>query len=127
MKVVKLSALRTGRLYPPGNITGTHLFERLSRPQGLSAAGRMTSMKNSSDIIGNQTRDPPACGAVLQPTALSRAPPKERNTRKIRLLSSGRSSQLCSCRVVVEMCSLIVGLLTKLTSFRNYTRQADYV
>jgi len=28
---------------------------------------------------------------------------------------------------VVEMCSLIVGLLTKLTSFRNYTRQADYV
>jgi len=30
MKVVKLSALRTSRLYPPGNITGTHLFERLS-------------------------------------------------------------------------------------------------
>jgi hypothetical protein len=23
-KVVKLSALRTGRLYPPGNIPGTH-------------------------------------------------------------------------------------------------------
>ena len=60
MKVVKLSALRTSRLYPPGNITGTHLFERLSWL--LSAAGRMMSMKNSSDIIGNQTRDPPACG-----------------------------------------------------------------
>jgi hypothetical protein len=25
MKVVRLSALRTGRLYPPGNIPGTHL------------------------------------------------------------------------------------------------------
>jgi hypothetical protein len=24
MKVVRLSALRTGRLYPPGNIPGTH-------------------------------------------------------------------------------------------------------
>jgi len=24
MKVVRLSALRTGRLYPPGNIAGTH-------------------------------------------------------------------------------------------------------
>jgi hypothetical protein len=24
MKVVKLSALHTGRLYPPGNIAGTH-------------------------------------------------------------------------------------------------------
>jgi hypothetical protein len=25
MKVVRLSALRTGRVYPPGNIPGTHL------------------------------------------------------------------------------------------------------
>jgi hypothetical protein len=25
MKVVSLSALRTGRFYPPGNIPGTHL------------------------------------------------------------------------------------------------------
>ena len=24
MKMIKLSALRTGRLYPPGNIPGTH-------------------------------------------------------------------------------------------------------
>jgi len=77
MKVVKFSALRTGRLYPPENITGTHLFESLSRPQGLSAAGRMISMKNSIDIIGNKSRDPPACGAVLQPTAPPRAPQKK--------------------------------------------------
>jgi hypothetical protein len=34
MKVVRLSALRTGRLYPPGNIPGTHFFLRLSQPQG---------------------------------------------------------------------------------------------
>ena len=26
MKVVRLSALRTGRLYAPGNIPGTHFF-----------------------------------------------------------------------------------------------------
>jgi len=26
MKVVRLLALRTGRLYPPGNILGTHFF-----------------------------------------------------------------------------------------------------
>jgi len=32
MKVVRLSALRTGRLYPPGNIPGTHFCLRLSRP-----------------------------------------------------------------------------------------------
>ena len=31
-------------------------------------------MKNSSDTIGNRTRDLPTCNAVPQPTALPRAP-----------------------------------------------------
>ena len=31
-------------------------------------------MKNSSDTIGNRTRDLPACNAVPQPTALPRTP-----------------------------------------------------
>ena len=59
---------------PPGNILGTHFCWRLSEPQGHSAAGRIMSMKNSNDTIGNRTRDLPACSAVPQPTALSRAP-----------------------------------------------------
>jgi hypothetical protein len=42
MKVVRLSALRTARLYPPGNIPGTYFCYRLSQPQGHSAAGRIT-------------------------------------------------------------------------------------
>jgi len=33
IKVVR-SAVRTDRLYPPGNIPGTHFCWRLSRPQG---------------------------------------------------------------------------------------------
>jgi hypothetical protein len=37
-------------------------------------AGRIKSMKNSNDSIGNQTRDVPACSAVPQPTAPPRAP-----------------------------------------------------
>jgi hypothetical protein len=32
------------------------------------------SMKNSSDTIGNRTRDLPTCSTVPQPTALPRAP-----------------------------------------------------
>jgi len=64
MKVVRLLALRTGRLYPPGNIPGTHFCQRLSRPQGHSAVGRIMSIKNSNDTIENRTRDLPACGAV---------------------------------------------------------------
>ena len=74
MKMVRLSAPRTGRFYPPGNIPGTHFCYRLSRPQGHSAAGRIMSMKNCNDTIGNRTRDLLACMAVPQPTAPSRAP-----------------------------------------------------
>jgi hypothetical protein len=33
----------TGRLYPPGNIPGTHFCQRLSRPQGHSATEMIMS------------------------------------------------------------------------------------
>ena len=59
---------------PPGDMAGTHFCYRLSRPQGHSAAGRIMSMKKSSDTIGNRTSDLPACSAVPQPTAPPRAP-----------------------------------------------------
>ena len=35
----------------PGNTPGTHFCQRLSRPQGHSAIGRIMSMKNSNDTI----------------------------------------------------------------------------
>ena len=40
MKMARLSALRTGLLYPSENIPGTHFCYRLSRHQGHSEAGR---------------------------------------------------------------------------------------
>jgi len=47
-KVVSL----THRLpLPPGNAPGTHFCQRLSRPQGHSAIGRIMSMKNSNETI----------------------------------------------------------------------------
>jgi hypothetical protein len=73
MNVSRLSALHTGRLYPPGNIPGTHFCKMLSQPQGHSAAGTIMPMKNSNDTIGNRTRDLPACSAVPQPTAPTHA------------------------------------------------------
>jgi len=69
MKVVRLSFQRTGRLYPPGNIPGTHFCYNLSRPQCHSAAGRIELIKKSNDTIGNRTRDLPASSAVRQPIA----------------------------------------------------------
>ena len=74
MKVVRFSALRSGYLYAPGNISGTYFCQMLSLPQDHSAAGRIVPMKNSNDTIGNQTCDLPACSSVSQPTAPPRAP-----------------------------------------------------
>jgi hypothetical protein len=54
---------------PQGNIPSTHFCQNLSRSQGHSAAGRIMSMRNSRDTIGNRTRDLPACSAVPQQTA----------------------------------------------------------
>ena len=45
MKVVSLSALRIGRLYPPGNIPGTHFCSRLSWTQGYSRAEGLCQWK----------------------------------------------------------------------------------
>jgi len=47
MKVVNLLALRIGRIYPSGNIPGTHFCQRLSLLQGHSAAGRIMLMKKA--------------------------------------------------------------------------------
>jgi hypothetical protein len=76
MKVVRLSALHTGCLYPPGNIPGTHFCWRLSQPQGRSAARRIMSMKNSNVTIRNRTCDLLARSIVPQPTVSPRAPPR---------------------------------------------------
>jgi hypothetical protein len=54
MKVASLSAIRTGRLYNPGNIPGIHFCSRLSRQQSY------------------RNRDFPACTEVPQPKAQPR-------------------------------------------------------
>jgi hypothetical protein len=69
MKVVRLSALRTGHFYPLGKIPGTHFCQRLRRPQGHSTAGWIMSIINSNDNIGNRTFVLPDCTAVPQPNA----------------------------------------------------------
>jgi hypothetical protein len=57
-------------LFTPRKIPGTHFCQRLSRPQGHSAAGRIRSIEKSSDLIENRNRDLPACSIMPQPTTL---------------------------------------------------------
>jgi len=59
-KLVLLSAIGTGRLYPPpADISGIHFRQTLSRPMA----------QNPNGAIGNRTRDLSACGALLQSIA----------------------------------------------------------
>jgi hypothetical protein len=53
--------------FTPRKIPGTHLGLKLSRPQGHNAAGKIRSIENSNDLIGNRTRDLLACSIVPQP------------------------------------------------------------
>jgi len=55
----KFVSLTYRPLLPLGNTPGTHFCQRLSRPQGHSAIGRIMSMKNSNDTIWNRTRGLP--------------------------------------------------------------------
>jgi hypothetical protein len=52
MNVVRLSALRTSRLYLPGDIPGTHFCYRLSRTSGNSAAGSINQWKVPMTLSG---------------------------------------------------------------------------
>jgi hypothetical protein len=56
--------------FTPRKISGTHFSQKLSRPQGHSAAGRIRPTEKSNDLIGNRTRDLPACSIVPQATTL---------------------------------------------------------
>jgi hypothetical protein len=49
--------------FTPRKIPGTHFCYGLSRPQGHRVDGRIRSIEKLSDLIGNRTRDLPACGA----------------------------------------------------------------
>ena len=57
MKLVRLSALGNGHLYPQEIFLVLVSLRGWVDPQGHNTAGRIMSIKNSNDTIGNRTRD----------------------------------------------------------------------
>jgi len=69
----KLSSLCTGHLYPRRHPCYSFMSEA-SEPQSQRAAGRIKSMKNPCDSIGNWICDHLACSTVPQPAVPLRMP-----------------------------------------------------
>jgi hypothetical protein len=63
-QILRQSAHESGKVISPTH--WPHLTQGNIRPQGHSATGRVMSMKNSIDTIGNRSRDLPVCSAVPQ-------------------------------------------------------------
>jgi hypothetical protein len=74
MKVVRLSALSSGRLYPQETFLVLISVRGWVNPRTIVQPDGLCQWKKSSDTIGNQTCVLPACSAVPQPTAPPRAP-----------------------------------------------------
>jgi hypothetical protein len=108
MKAARLSALRTGRLYPPGNIPGD--------------VGTIKSMKNSND---NRTRDLSAYSAVPQPTAPPRAPCINTgyNNEYITVCNTKCVSQTCLSNSVPLLKPQCINSLNNYKSFPQFCEQ----
>ena len=65
MKVVRLSALHSDRLYPPGDIL-VLIFRGWVDPRAVVRTEGFNSMKNRKDPIGNRTHDILICSAVFR-------------------------------------------------------------
>ena len=56
MKMVRLSAISTGRFYLQGETAGTHFCYRVSRPQGHNSARNIMSLQSPTELIRNWSR-----------------------------------------------------------------------
>ena len=73
-QVSRQSAHESGKIVSPTHRSPLPLDTHFFYSQGPSAAGRIMSMKNSNDVIGNRIHDLLSSSSVPQPAAIPRAP-----------------------------------------------------
>jgi hypothetical protein len=91
----------------------------MSRPQGHSAARRITSMENSNDTIGIWTRYIPVCSAVSQPTAPSPVPLHV----VLQLFNSGYRKRIHYKELLTRLVLYVIRRHTALTGYTQATKQ----
>jgi hypothetical protein len=68
-----LAARRSLPPPPPQEDSWYSFLLEAESTEGHSAAAKIRPIKKSNDLIGNRTRDLPACNTVSQPSTLLRA------------------------------------------------------
>ena len=74
-------------------------------------------MKNSSDIIGNRTRDLPTCSTVPQPTALPRAPALLRYCLTLYPVAVTGVYRTTVCSAVINVITTIIIIIIVICGF----------
>jgi hypothetical protein len=70
---VRLSALSVGRSLPPGRFLVLFSVRGSVDPRDIVRLEGLGQLKKSNYLVGNRTRNLPACSRVPQPTTLPRA------------------------------------------------------
>jgi hypothetical protein len=105
-------------LFTARKIPDTHFCQKLSRPQGHSAARRIRSAEKFSDLIGNGTCDLPACSIVPQSTTLPHAP----TFQTYECLSYAHIVGLHSHKVILNSSSALITVAARSTALTVFAR-----
>jgi hypothetical protein len=107
-------------LYPQEDSLYSFLLETVSRPQDHSAVGRIRSIENCNDLIGNLTHDVPAYSIVPQPTTIPHALRYKGNQKIIFFRSGIKHEILYSIGLIVSTPQFIVRVALRLLNFLFY-------